>query len=149
MGRFLRSLNPWSKPPAEPEASRLSAIQAVNDIGTLTRIVQAGGGRVATVAALQKQLAKVHKLPLPRQRLRKDQMLVLLGKVFVPGLARMSAEHAVKVWVELDRVLIQVRVQLVRPQHLRNLDQLVVVVISMKERLLRKTNARWLRRISF
>ena len=79
------------------------------------------------------------------QRLRRDQMLVLLGKVFVPGLARMSAEHAVKVWVELDRVLIQVRVQLVRPQHLRNLDQLVVVVVPMKERLLCKANARWSR----
>ena len=63
-------------------------------------------------------------------------MLVLLRDELVPWFPHMLFQDAVKVWVEVDRILLQVRVQVVRPHHLRNPDQLVEVIRALEERLL-------------
>jgi hypothetical protein len=54
----------------------------------------------------------------------------------VPRLARVAADERLEVRVQLDAVLLQVPVQLVRAQDLCDLDQLVVVVVPVEKGLL-------------
>ena len=44
--------------------------------------------------------------------------------------------QVVILWVESDVVFVDVLIQTLRPKHLSNLDQLVVVIVPVKERLL-------------
>ena len=66
----------------------------------------------------------------------RDKALVLRGDKFAPWLARISAENLVILNIQLQVVLLQVSKQLVSAQNAGNLDKLIVVVVSVEERLL-------------
>ena len=66
----------------------------------------------------------------------RDEALVLARDEAAPRLALVPSEDVVVLRVEVDIVFLEVGVQLVRPEHLRDFDQLVVVVVAVKERLL-------------
>lgn len=66
----------------------------------------------------------------------RNKALVLRGNKFAPWLARISAENLVVLNIQLQVVLLQVSKQLVSAQNAGNLDKLVVVVVSVEERLL-------------
>jgi hypothetical protein len=66
----------------------------------------------------------------------RDEALILARDEPAPRLALVPSEDVVVLRVEVDIVFLEVGVQLVRPEHLRDFDQLVVVVVAVKERLL-------------
>lgn len=66
----------------------------------------------------------------------RHKSLVLRRNKFAPGLARISAENLVILHIQLQIILFQVRKQLIGAKHASNLDQLVIVVVTMEEWLL-------------
>ena len=62
--------------------------------------------------------------------------LVLGRDETAPRLALVSSQDIVVLWVQIDVVLFQVGIQLIRSKHLADLDQLVVVVMTVEERFL-------------
>jgi len=69
-------------------------------------------------------------------RVRRDEVLVVCSHELLPWPPDMPAEDAVKVGVELERVLVEVVEQLVGAEHLCDLDELVVIVVPVEEGLL-------------
>ena len=69
-------------------------------------------------------------------------MFVLGVDELVPRLLGVLSEDVVVVRVQCHVVLVYVRVQLIRAQHLRDLNQLVIVVLALEERLFLKDHAR-------
>lgn len=69
-------------------------------------------------------------------RLRANIPLVFGIDEAIPCLAWIAPENFVKVRIQLNVVFFQVGEQFVGPQNLRNLDQLVIVVVSVEEWLL-------------
>lgn len=65
-----------------------------------------------------------------------DQLVVSRGDELVPGLAWVVAQDVVVVRVQLHVVLLNIGEQLVSTKHLRDLHQLVVVVLALEEGLL-------------
>jgi hypothetical protein len=68
-------------------------------------------------------------------------MLVLGGDELLPRLFRVAAENAVKVRVEFQVVRVQVVKEFFGAEKLGNLDQLVVIVVAVKEWLLAEDHA--------
>jgi len=66
----------------------------------------------------------------------RDKSLVLWRNEFAPRLAGISAENLVILHIQLQVVLFQIRKKLVGTKYASNLDQLVVVVVTMEEWLL-------------
>ena len=70
------------------------------------------------------------------------QMFVLRVDELVPGFLRVLPNHVIVLLLKRYVVLVNVRVELVRAEHLRDLDELVVVVLALEERLLLKDHPR-------
>mmetsp|Transcript_23785 Transcript_23785/g.52353 ORF Transcript_23785/g.52353 Transcript_23785/m.52353 type:complete len:234 (-) Transcript_23785:262-963(-) len=67
--------------------------------------------------------------------LRRNKVTVLGSRKFLPLLTRVSSQNVIKMWIQLQIILVQILEQPIRAQHSGNLHQLVVVVVAMKERL--------------
>lgn len=65
-----------------------------------------------------------------------NELVVLSGDELLPGLAGLLADDVVVVAVQCHVVLLNVREQVVCAQNLRDLDKLIVVVLTLKEWLL-------------
>ena len=73
-------------------------------------------------------------------RLWRYQMLIVRIDKLTPRLPRVPSDQRFQVRIQLDPVLVQVRVQFLRAQHLCNPDQLVIIVVAVKKRLLTKNH---------
>mmetsp|Transcript_29998 Transcript_29998/g.71347 ORF Transcript_29998/g.71347 Transcript_29998/m.71347 type:complete len:291 (+) Transcript_29998:340-1212(+) len=69
-------------------------------------------------------------------------MLIFVGDKFLPRLLGVPAENPVKVRIQLEVVRVEIMEQFLGAQHLGDLDQLVVVVVPMEERLLAEYHPR-------
>ena len=67
--------------------------------------------------------------------LGRHKMLVVRVNKTLPTLARVSAKYVVEAWVELNVILVEVFKQFLRAQYFGDPDQLIVVVVTMEERL--------------
>mmetsp|Transcript_30918 Transcript_30918/g.52835 ORF Transcript_30918/g.52835 Transcript_30918/m.52835 type:complete len:331 (+) Transcript_30918:505-1497(+) len=67
-------------------------------------------------------------------------MLVLIGNKLLPGLFRMPSQNPIKVWIQFQIICVQVVEQLLGPQHLGNLHQLIVIIMPMEEGFLSKNH---------
>mmetsp|Transcript_21970 Transcript_21970/g.54127 ORF Transcript_21970/g.54127 Transcript_21970/m.54127 type:complete len:291 (+) Transcript_21970:147-1019(+) len=101
-------------------------------VGVLQRILRRDTRLVVVAQAL---IQKV-------ERLRRHKVLVVAGHKRVPALTRVAPQDAVVVAVELHIVLVQVRVEVVGAEHLRDLDKLIVVVVTMEEGLFPENHSR-------
>ena len=63
-------------------------------------------------------------------------MLILTMYKPLPALPGVSAEYIREPGVQLNLILVQILIEFLRPEHLSNPDQLVVVVVSVEERFL-------------
>ena len=66
-------------------------------------------------------------------RLVRNVSLILRRDKPRPRFPRVSSQQLIILRIQPDIVLVNVRVQFVRPQHFRNLHQLVIVVVSVEE----------------
>ena len=71
-----------------------------------------------------------------------DEALVLAGHEAVPRLLLEAAQDIVVLSIQLDLVLVEVVKQIVGPEHLSDLDELVRVAVAMEERLFPKDHGR-------
>mmetsp|Transcript_11268 Transcript_11268/g.24451 ORF Transcript_11268/g.24451 Transcript_11268/m.24451 type:complete len:303 (+) Transcript_11268:518-1426(+) len=69
-------------------------------------------------------------------------MLIFVRDKLLPRFFRVPPQNPIKVWVQFQVIGIQVMKQLLRPENLRNFDQLIVVIMSVKERLLPENHPR-------
>jgi hypothetical protein len=71
-----------------------------------------------------------------------DKALVVLIDEALPALLRESAQYVVILCVELDVVFVQVLEELVGPENLRDLDQLIRIAVAVEEGLLPEDHRR-------
>ena len=76
------------------------------------------------------------------QRFLRDETLVHMVYEFVPWLLLVNSQDIIVVAVECHVVLLNVVEQVVRAEDLRNLYQLIIVVLALEERLFLENHAR-------
>lgn len=94
------------------------------------RVLHSLSGSQALLVIIAKQLVQEIN-----GRVR-DKALVLWRHKFAPWLAGISSKNLIVVNIQLQIVLLQVSKQLVGAENTSNLDQLIVVVVSVEEGLL-------------
>ena len=80
------------------------------------------------VVVHQELVQKVHGLV-------RDEVLVLCCYKLQPRLPGVATHHGLEVWIQLYLIGVQIIVQAIRPQHLGNLHELIVVVLAPEEGL--------------
>mmetsp|Transcript_12226 Transcript_12226/g.22110 ORF Transcript_12226/g.22110 Transcript_12226/m.22110 type:complete len:371 (+) Transcript_12226:309-1421(+) len=75
-------------------------------------------------------------------RLLRHQMLVFVRNKLLPGFFRMPPQNPIEMGVQFQVIGIQVMEQFLRPKNLGNFDQLIVVIMSVKEGLLPENHPR-------
>lgn len=92
--------------------------------------------------------APTYLMIIPQQLIQKinsiiaNEPLILLIDKRMPILLREPPQNIIVLRVQLDIVLVQIIEQILRPQHLGNLDQLIAIAIPMEERLFPEYHAR-------
>jgi len=66
----------------------------------------------------------------------RNKALVLWGDEFAPRLTGISAKNLIVLHIQLQIILFQIREQLVRSKNSSNLNELIIVIMSMEEGLL-------------